>query len=311
VRVLVIADNCTDTTAEEAGRAGAEVLVRHDQVHRGKPYALDFGLALAAEHVAPEIVAFVDADSVVEDGFFEGMASAFGGGARIAQGWYDVLPDESAVVQLRSLAFALIHWARPLGAHRLGLGTSLKGNGMAMTWDLAREGLPAGGITEDAAISLEYARRGIPVAFAPGARLRAHMASTYAAAGTQDLRWEAGRSALLAVAWRDAIGAVMQGRIRAAHTAMEAGALPLTWVALLALLGLVLAAAGMGSQPTALAATAALGTYLGLGWTAARVSPRRLLVLGTVPRFLLYKLGIWAKILRSGGPRSWESTGRT
>ena len=41
-RVLVVADNCTDTTAVLARGAGAEVLERHDPTLRGKGYALAF-----------------------------------------------------------------------------------------------------------------------------------------------------------------------------------------------------------------------------------------------------------------------------
>ena len=35
-RILVIADNCSDSTAKIARAAGAEVLQRHDTTHRGK-----------------------------------------------------------------------------------------------------------------------------------------------------------------------------------------------------------------------------------------------------------------------------------
>src|SRR3954468_19991773 len=39
-RVLVVADNCRDRTAERAEAAGAEVLVRQQPDHRGKGFAL-------------------------------------------------------------------------------------------------------------------------------------------------------------------------------------------------------------------------------------------------------------------------------
>ena len=46
-RVLVVADNCDDGTADAAARAGAQVLVRHEPARRGKGHAL----ACAFEHV--------------------------------------------------------------------------------------------------------------------------------------------------------------------------------------------------------------------------------------------------------------------
>ena len=49
-RVLVVADNCRDATAERAREAGATVLVRTDAQRRGKGYALQY----AFEHSLAE-----------------------------------------------------------------------------------------------------------------------------------------------------------------------------------------------------------------------------------------------------------------
>ena len=60
-RLLVVADNCTDGTASLAAGAGAEVIERHDSLHRGKGFALDFG----REHLRarpPSVVIILDAD---------------------------------------------------------------------------------------------------------------------------------------------------------------------------------------------------------------------------------------------------------
>src|SRR5688500_3806106 len=43
-RVLVVADNCTDSTAQIARLHGAEVIERESQGQRGKGFALDFGI---------------------------------------------------------------------------------------------------------------------------------------------------------------------------------------------------------------------------------------------------------------------------
>ncbi|UUZ49852.1 hypothetical protein LP420_06825 [Massilia sp. B-10] len=40
-RLLVVADNCSDDTANQARSLGADVLERTDLVRRGKGYALD------------------------------------------------------------------------------------------------------------------------------------------------------------------------------------------------------------------------------------------------------------------------------
>ena len=70
-QLIVIADNCTDTTAQIVVALGATVLEREDSVNRGKGYALDFGIQYLASHpseVPPEVVVVVDADCWVESG---------------------------------------------------------------------------------------------------------------------------------------------------------------------------------------------------------------------------------------------------
>ena len=61
MRVVVVADNCTDSTAALARAAGVEVVERHDLQRRGKGFALAF----AADHLRhdpPEIFVVMDAD---------------------------------------------------------------------------------------------------------------------------------------------------------------------------------------------------------------------------------------------------------
>src|SRR5438270_1023185 len=66
-RLVVVADNCTDGTAQVARSAGATVLERHDTSRRGKGYALDFGVR-ALEPDPPAVVVIVDADCVAHPG---------------------------------------------------------------------------------------------------------------------------------------------------------------------------------------------------------------------------------------------------
>src|SRR5207253_11170633 len=63
-RVIVVADNCTDRTADRAAAAGALVLVRDEPSRRGKGYALSTAFAHSLATQSADAVVVVDADTV-------------------------------------------------------------------------------------------------------------------------------------------------------------------------------------------------------------------------------------------------------
>ena len=73
-RLVVVADNCTDTTATIARQAGAIVLERYNHQLRGKGYALDLGLRYLSKD-APDVVVMVDADCQVQPGTIDAVAN--------------------------------------------------------------------------------------------------------------------------------------------------------------------------------------------------------------------------------------------
>lgn len=309
--VLVVADNCRDATSAVAADAGATVLERTDALNRGKSYALDFAIDQIRRRASqPDAVVVVDADSTVSDSFFAGLAHELGGGAQVCQAYYVVAGGDAPLTRLRRLAFMLVHWARPLGASRLGLGVGLKGNGMAFRWEIAREGLGGQGLTEDADTTLALAARGVAVAFAPGARVSGFMAANYADAGVQDQRWEGGRLALMGKALRVAAGALRRGDRRCAGAALEVAAPPLSVVAGLAVVGAAVSAVGAAPAWLGAAAVASVVAYAATGWTAARAGAQDLLALVQAPRFILHKLRVYAALAARRGPGSWERTTR-
>jgi cellulose synthase/poly-beta-1,6-N-acetylglucosamine synthase-like glycosyltransferase len=306
--VLVVADNCSDATAEAARDAGAQVIERTNPAERGKSYALEFALShLRALADPPEAVAFVDADSVVSSEFFSAMDTRLCAESSIAQGHYCAGAGATPVARLRRLALDLVHWSRPLGAARLGLPTTLKGNGMAFRWGVIRGGFRGRGITEDAAATLEFAQRGLTVAFEPHAKVTGLMASSYQEARPQDMRWEGGRLALAPRAFASALSLIVHGKWRAAASCLELASPPLTLVGFAAIVGLFLAAGGFGSLALSLAALSSLSAYVGLGLAAARPSRSDLAALLHVPRFVTHKVTVYGRLLR-GQPRTWQRT---
>lgn len=168
-RLLVVADNCTDDTAQLAREAGAEVVERHDVRLRGKGYALDFGV----RHLAgqpPEVVIVVDADCRVGEAAIERLALRCQQVARPVQALYLTHAPAGAgpKVQVAEFAWRVKNLVRPRGWARLGLPCQLMGAGMAFAWrDLALVDLANGHLVEDVKLGLDLCQQGKPRSSAP------------------------------------------------------------------------------------------------------------------------------------------------
>ncbi|WP_302799570.1 glycosyltransferase family 2 protein, partial [Senegalimassilia anaerobia] len=76
IDVFVIADNCTDNTAEVAREAGAIVFPRFNTEQVGKGYALDYGFNVIRSKYADrgyEAYFVFDADNVLDVNYFREM----------------------------------------------------------------------------------------------------------------------------------------------------------------------------------------------------------------------------------------------
>ena len=200
--VVVVADNCADTTAALASSHGVTVLERNHAQERGKGYALNYAFAhLLSQPSPPEGFVIVDADTWVAPDFLTRMNARLqaGGGADGCAAWqgrYGVLNfGESWRAGLMAAAFDLVNHVKPLGREALKLSVGLKGNGMAFTRAVAAaQPWPGGSLTEDLDYGLELARRmGVRVGYAHEARVLAQMPTEAAQAGSQRSRWERGR----------------------------------------------------------------------------------------------------------------------
>ncbi len=311
--VVVIADNCTDATADLAARAGADVYVRDDPSRRGKGQALAWALErLFAERPGVEVVVVVDADCEVSPNLLRAIATRVRAGARAVQTDYVVAnPDESRAAALRFAGFALVNTVRPLGKSRLGLSCGLYGTGMAFTRDLLREHpWEAFSIIEDAEYHLRLVSAGERVAFAPEAAVRSPMPVTLDAGRDQQARWEGGK-VQLARAWTPRLVAG-GARARSLERVLAGLELLLPPQSLLAAGQLGLAALGRTRAGLVLAAAGLLAqaAYVlgGLVVVRAPVSVYRALALA--PVLIARKVALYARLLTRGGPTAFVRTAR-
>ena len=198
-RVLVVADNCSDDTAEVARANGAEVVVRSDPERRGKGYALDFGVRQLMVD-PPEVVIVVDADCIVHGYALDMLARYALAVSRPVQALYLMHAPEGAGLKTKvaEFAWAVKNWARPLGYHHMGLPCQLMGTGMAFPWALIKDArLATGHIVEDLKLGLDFAAAGYAPHFCPGAHVSSVFASNSEGADSQRTRWEHGSLGML------------------------------------------------------------------------------------------------------------------
>lgn len=197
-RIVVIADNCTDATAERARAAGAEVLLRDDAVLRGKGHALALGYAHVIAERWADAVVVVDADTQVSANLLVAFAARLEAGAAGVQAFYGVAnPLASWRTRLMAIALGAFHRLRGRARERWGVGSILRGNGMAFSVATLRQ-MPhrAFSLVEDLEYSLQLARAGARIGYADEAEVRGEMVAGAKAAESQRQRWEAGRAAM-------------------------------------------------------------------------------------------------------------------
>lgn len=194
--VYVIADNCTDQTAQIARTLGTTVLERTNPAQKGKGYALRwaFDQVLAHENGYDAIIV-VDADSLVSGNFLEVMNDYLDQGSRVIQCSDLVLPEPGNwSVEATRIGFLLYNYVKPLGRKVLGLHMGLRGNGMCFSADVLRE-IPwqAWSLTEDVEYGLVLLLKGVSIDFSPETAVYAQMPIEASNAETQRSRWEIGR----------------------------------------------------------------------------------------------------------------------
>ncbi|MDP8986239.1 MAG: glycosyltransferase family 2 protein [Pseudomonadota bacterium] len=318
-RVLVIADNCTDSTASIARAAGAHVLERSSESHRGKGYALAYAFEQSRAKGWADALAIVDADAEASANMLEAFAARIERGAEAVQAHYGVLnPLASWRTRLITIAKASFHIVRSRARERLGVSCGVRGNGWCVTQALLRR-VPYGAfsLAEDLEYGIELGLAGFRVEYADEADCNADMVSGAQAAGKQRQRWEAGRFQLVETKTLPLLKAAIRRRsLVCLDLALDLLVLPLSYIVLDIVALLVLAGlanwGGLLRWPwvwygTGMGCMACVLSYVMRGWQLSGIGARGLLDLARAPGFLIWKVLL---MLGHKSPVEWIRTDR-
>lgn len=315
--IVVVADNCTDRTAELARLRGVTVIERTDLTLRGKSYALDFGIRWLAQ-APPAVLVIVDADCTVHPGALDHLV-------RLAQA--SRLPVQCTYVMhaptsndsryaLSVLAFTVKNLVRPAGWDRCGFPCFLNGSGMAFPWPaIAATAFDSGRIAEDKWLTVDLALHGHPPLFTPHALVTSVFPVDERARASQRFRWEHGHlETLTRQGPRLLLAAVRNRSPRLLALALELCVPPLSLlIVLCCILGVVAIILGFYSAVWMPAiAVLSLSVFSALSLAAALRqlgSPVPFQSLLHAPAYAIGKMPLYAAYLLRR-QRTWVRTGR-
>ena len=193
---FVVADNCTDNTAEIARKHGAVVYERFDDAHRTKGYALEFLFERIEEDYGVDSFEgfFVfDADNLLKTNYISKMNDAFDSGEKIITSYRNTKNiDENWIA-----ANYALHWIRSIRTnHRarsvLHLATNIQGTGFLFASEIVSNGWHYTSLTEDRALTADAVAHGYEITYQDEAEFFDEQPVNLKIALRQRLRWAKG-----------------------------------------------------------------------------------------------------------------------
>ena len=331
-RIFVVADNCTDNTAEIAREAGAIVYERFNTTLRGKGYAINYLIEKINSDYAdslPDGYIVFDADNIVESNYITEMNKALSAGYEVVTSYRNA-SNYGKNWRAAGQGMYFLRDARVMNYARakIGSNTFVAGTGFMFSRELCERygGWPFHTLTEDGEFTMHNAVHGAKCAYCHNAMFYDEQATDLKTSWNQKLRWCKGGLQIFRIYLKKLFVGMFSRRALSCFDMMMC----LTPAYILSLLAVVVNAVGMsvllilGEPPLSLLITALVmvgGAYLALfpfglfvtisEFKKIRAStPKKILYIFTFPIFIfsfippaavaLFKKVEWKQIHHTG-----------
>lgn len=318
--VIVIADNCTDDTRHKALERGASVLVRENRDLRGKGYALRWCFdQIVGSDEGYDAVVVVDADCSASENLLSVFNWHLDQGSEAVQCADLIRPSPGSwTAEATRLGFLLYNYVRPMGRKVLGFHAGARGTGMCFSARILRD-IPWNAFSqnEDLQYGLTLLLNGVRIDFAPEASVVSAVPTDPRNAESQRSRWEVGRYSVIRTYTTKLIRSSFDQRsLRPIDAVIDLLTPPfvnlMSFVLFMAVLNVPLVWFGIQGPETLLAWTTLLLAglaYVIIGIIAVR-DASLFSILFHVPKYALWKLILYVRLLMRGHTAEWVRTSR-
>lgn len=196
ITTFVVADNCTDKTAQVVRDKGAICYERFNDKEKTKGYALEYLFDQIEKdygRMSFEGYFVFDADNLLEKNYVSKMNDAFDSGLKIITSYRNTKNfDENWIASTYAL-----HWLRSIRTnHRarsvLHLATNIQGTGFLMANEIVKDGWHYTSLTEDRALTADAVAQGYEISYQDEAMFFDEQPIDLKVAWRQRLRWSKG-----------------------------------------------------------------------------------------------------------------------